>query len=319
MGRIRTIKPEFWSDEDMSEVSECACLLAIGLLNYADDDGYFNANPKLIKAEIFPIRETSHTIPVAIRELSDIGYLSLFLGPDGKQYGLINNFAIHQVVNKKKPSKIKSIGLVPYQYGTDTGTLPPGREWFRNGKESNPIPAREARPVDNFSSPEPGFENPTAEPTAPRRPPELAQPIERLDEPAPPESVRPIAPPSGPGALPDPEPLNEQSGQLPPFGKFPMFADWQPGGDFLRQAAVWGCALTTPATPQELASFVDYWQAEGKAFAQAQWEQKLARNLVHNRASPASASGGNRQRPTGTAQQPNFDKMDYSPPPGFRT
>nr|MBF6067360.1 primosomal protein [Klebsiella pneumoniae] len=38
MARIRTIKPEFWTDEDMAEVSEPACLLAIGLLNYADDE-----------------------------------------------------------------------------------------------------------------------------------------------------------------------------------------------------------------------------------------------------------------------------------------
>ena len=36
MARIRTIKPEFWTDEDMAEVSEPACLLAIGLLNYAE-------------------------------------------------------------------------------------------------------------------------------------------------------------------------------------------------------------------------------------------------------------------------------------------
>lgn len=64
MARIRTIKPTFWTDEDMAEISESACLLAIGLLNYADDEGYFNANPKLIKAAVFPIRETSRSIPV---------------------------------------------------------------------------------------------------------------------------------------------------------------------------------------------------------------------------------------------------------------
>ncbi|STW12989.1 primosomal protein I [Klebsiella pneumoniae subsp. rhinoscleromatis] len=63
MARIRTIKPEFWTDEDMAEVSEPACLLAIGLLNYADDEGYFNANPKLIKAAVFPIREPS--VPIS--------------------------------------------------------------------------------------------------------------------------------------------------------------------------------------------------------------------------------------------------------------
>ncbi len=40
MARIRTIKPTFWTDEDMADISEAACLLAIGLLNYADDEGY---------------------------------------------------------------------------------------------------------------------------------------------------------------------------------------------------------------------------------------------------------------------------------------
>lgn len=72
MARIRTIKPEFWTDEDMAEVSEPACLLAIGLLNYADDEGYFNANPKLIKAAVFPIREPSVPIPVLIRSFPTV-------------------------------------------------------------------------------------------------------------------------------------------------------------------------------------------------------------------------------------------------------
>lgn len=102
MARIRTIKPEFWTDEDMAEVSEPACLLAIGLLNYADDEGYFNANPKLIKAAVFPIREPSVPIPVLIRELSNCGYLSMFSTPDGKHFGVITNFLKHQVVNKPK-------------------------------------------------------------------------------------------------------------------------------------------------------------------------------------------------------------------------
>ncbi len=43
MPRIRTIKPEFWSDEKLATVSEATLLVAIGLLNLADDEGYFNA------------------------------------------------------------------------------------------------------------------------------------------------------------------------------------------------------------------------------------------------------------------------------------
>lgn len=139
MARIRTIKPEFWTDEDMAEVSEAACLLAIGLLNYADDEGYFNANPKLIKAAVFPIREPSVSIPVMLRELSNHGYLSMFSTPDNRDFGLIRNFGKHQVVNKPRASKIKEMELLPYNYGSDTGGLPSGMDQGSgNGKDKTP-------------------------------------------------------------------------------------------------------------------------------------------------------------------------------------
>lgn len=159
MARIRTIKPEFWTDEDMAEVSEAACLLAIGLLNYADDEGYFNANPKLIKAAVFPIREPSVTIPVMLRELSNHGYLSMFSTSDNRHFGVINNFARHQVVNKPKPSKIKAMELVPYQYGSDTGAVPVGKDQgsgkgkdkpHSNAREENPPPPAEQEPPPPF-------------------------------------------------------------------------------------------------------------------------------------------------------------------------
>lgn len=144
MARIRTIKPEFWTDEDMAELSEPACLLAIGLLNYADDEGYFNANPKLIKAAVFPIREPSVPIPVLIRELSNCGYLSMFSTSDGKQFGAITNFLKHQVVNKPKESKIKCLHLIPYEYGTDTGLVHVGMDQGSGIRESKtPLSARE--------------------------------------------------------------------------------------------------------------------------------------------------------------------------------
>lgn len=144
MARIRTIKPEFWTDEDMAEVSEAACLLAIGLLNYADDEGFFNANPKLIKAAVFPIREPSVTIPVMLRELSNQGYLTLFSTSDSKHFGMISNFAKHQVVNKPRPSKIRELELLPYNYGSTTGGLPLGMDQGSgNGKETPSLRANE--------------------------------------------------------------------------------------------------------------------------------------------------------------------------------
>jgi len=62
MARIRTIKPDFWRDESLAMVSPEACLLAIGLLNHCDDEGYFNANPKLVESDIFPFAFLSATI-----------------------------------------------------------------------------------------------------------------------------------------------------------------------------------------------------------------------------------------------------------------
>ena len=109
MARIRTIKPEFWKDEELSELPEITHLFAAALLNYSDDEGYFNANPALIKAELFPLREPSRDIHGMLTELSNIGYLRLFRGSKGKTYGLVVNFEKHQKVNRPTPSKIKCL------------------------------------------------------------------------------------------------------------------------------------------------------------------------------------------------------------------
>ena len=130
MARIRTIKPEFWRNEALSNISSEACLLAIGLLNHCDDEGYFNANPKLVESDVFPLRNLSNTTTVLLRELSDIGFINVFSGSDGKIYGHIVNFSKHQVINKKNASKIKELCELPYDYGSDTVALQVG-----NGKE----------------------------------------------------------------------------------------------------------------------------------------------------------------------------------------
>lgn len=240
MARIRTIKPTFWTDEDMAEISESACLLAIGLLNYADDEGYFNANPKLIKAAVFPIRETSRSIPVLLHELSNCGYISLFSTQNGKHFGLINNFTKHQVVNKKTPSKIKEMNLLPYDYGSDTVGLPLGKE----GKGSIKTTLCNTRE----------------------------------------------------GNLPDVDNaiLNDRvpAGGFSVDGKFVMFDEWEPDSDFLRKSAFWGHALTDPVKPTELAEFITYWKAEGKAKHHEQWEMALAKSIKFQRAKANNSNTG---------------------------
>lgn len=128
MARIRTIKPDFWRDESLASISPEAALLAIGLLNHADDEGYFNAHPKLIESDIFPLRELSNTITVMIDELHRIGYIEIYKGTDGKRYGHICNFSKHQVINKKNPSKIKDLCEVADDSVTTTVVVPLGKE-----------------------------------------------------------------------------------------------------------------------------------------------------------------------------------------------
>jgi len=111
MARIRTIKPEFWRHEDLSALPEATHLLAAALLNYADDCGYFNANPKLVQAECSPLREPSVSIPESFRSLQTMGYIELGSGPDGKRYGRIMHFADHQRVSHPTASKLASISI----------------------------------------------------------------------------------------------------------------------------------------------------------------------------------------------------------------
>ena len=109
MGRIRTIKPEFFTNEGLSGLSAETHLFAAGLLCYADDEGYFNANPALIKGSIFPLREPSVSIHGMLTELSVNGYLLLGSTRDGRTWGRIVAFSTHQRVNRPSPSKIKAL------------------------------------------------------------------------------------------------------------------------------------------------------------------------------------------------------------------
>ncbi len=143
MSRIRTIKPDFWRDEDLSSVSAEAALLAIGLLNHADDEGYFSANPKLIQADIFPLRELSVSPHSLLEELVSIGYLRLFDGSDGKKYGLVTNFVKHQIINRPTASKIKDLESFTEDSVSDHAALTSGMEG--KGKEKEKEKSAEPR------------------------------------------------------------------------------------------------------------------------------------------------------------------------------
>lgn len=128
MARIRTVKPQFFTNEKLCELSPATHLLAAGLLTVADDEGYFNANPKLIAAAIFPLRD-SLKVQVMLTELEGIDWLRLGTGADGRVYGYVVNFKDHQRINRPTPSKIKTLTITwSTQPQLTEGSVPEGNK-----------------------------------------------------------------------------------------------------------------------------------------------------------------------------------------------
>lgn len=113
LARIRTIKPEFGQHDKLSALPAETHLFAALLLPFADDEGYFPANPRLVHAALCPLRELLQSVPHILQSLHGIGYVELFIGTDGREYGHIGSFLDHQRVSHPSPSKIKPLRKIP--------------------------------------------------------------------------------------------------------------------------------------------------------------------------------------------------------------
>lgn len=145
--RIRTIKPELWVHPVMARLSDSTKLLAIGLLNYADDQGYFFADASLIRSALRPFDDDSKIILGSIQELSRVGYLEVRESSSHGLIGRIVNFDRHQRVDKPKESSIKQLFDSSNVLGSiqDSSALyGKGREGKGTGKGINLPPAQPA-------------------------------------------------------------------------------------------------------------------------------------------------------------------------------
>lgn len=129
MARIRTVKPDFWTDEKMVELSFESRLFFIGLWNFVDDEGRIQYSPKKLKMLIFPA--DSVDVPRMIQELSGNGRVVVY-AIDGVEYLQVNNFLKHQRIDKRSDSK-----LPPPPTSAESRRIPP------NPAESQRIPTTE--------------------------------------------------------------------------------------------------------------------------------------------------------------------------------
>ncbi|HGH3375062.1 TPA: DnaT-like ssDNA-binding domain-containing protein [Kluyvera cryocrescens] len=288
MARIRTVKPEFWTDEKIVECSIPARLLFVGLFNFADDKGCMERSPKRIKMQVFPA-DTIDCEPL-IMELITHGLLTEY-SVNGSQYLQIPGFLKHQKINRPSNSNIplppvpaakeqqnngnslnehgshgdeshRTHGALSESSLNTQGALTDGKEG--KGRERNKTRERENSAGEDFSS---NGEN------------------------TPPEFI-----------------------SLPPMGKFPIANDWTPQPDFARRATLWGKYLGEEPgyTPEELQQFRDYWLCDGRVKHHQQWEMAFADSLLQSRgriqrAASAPARDVNR-----------IPEPDNTIPPGFR-
>ena len=99
MARIRTVKPEFWTSEQVMDCSPTARLAFIGMWNFCDDAGIHQASAKTLKAEIFPADDMlAGDVQVLVDELKANGLIVEY-EVAGKAYWQVTGW-YHQKIEK---------------------------------------------------------------------------------------------------------------------------------------------------------------------------------------------------------------------------
>lgn len=96
MARIRTIKPEFFTSEDIVGLSPLARLLYIALWCEADRDGRMVWKPRTFKLRFLPADDCD--INALCEEILSAGLVELY----GEGYAHIPAFAAHQHINPRE-------------------------------------------------------------------------------------------------------------------------------------------------------------------------------------------------------------------------
>ena len=102
--RIRTFKPEFFTDRVMRSLPRDVRLLYLGLWSFADDQGRMEYDPELIKAQLFP-SDDDLDVEEGLEALVRAGRLAQYEA-GGRKYLFVKNFLKHQAINKPRKSEL---------------------------------------------------------------------------------------------------------------------------------------------------------------------------------------------------------------------
>lgn len=99
MARIRTIKPQFFKNEQLADLPMSTRLLFIGLWTLADKEGRFEDRPKRIKAELFPYDNID--VDKEISRLQSAGFIERYEVGELKVIQ-VSTFTEHQKITGKE-------------------------------------------------------------------------------------------------------------------------------------------------------------------------------------------------------------------------
>lgn len=161
MARIRTIKPDFWTDGNMVKLSPFARLLYIGMWNFTlCDHGHVADDAMKLKLQILPMDPVD--IDALLAEIMAQGRVVRVVDGDGRTYLLVKRFEDHQKIDPRWKTRCPACAQVDSLTPTETPvslgelpvtpelspTLPLGRDGM--GRESKKTPSSPAAPSMEF-------------------------------------------------------------------------------------------------------------------------------------------------------------------------
>ncbi|WP_052754245.1 hypothetical protein [Xanthomonas citri] len=142
MARIRSIKPDFFTSEQVAECSPSARLLFVGMWCFCDDNGVHPASPARLKMEVFPGDDfTKADIAMMVQELVKHGLVDEY-EVNGDRFWLVTGWK-HQKIDKpsyKYPLPLSELSTTGSR--TIAEASPPegkGEEWRGEEKEQSSL------------------------------------------------------------------------------------------------------------------------------------------------------------------------------------
>jgi Asp-tRNA(Asn)/Glu-tRNA(Gln) amidotransferase C subunit len=133
MARIRTIKPDFFSSEDITTLTPLSRLFYVSLWCESDKRGRFEYKPGTLKNRYFPADKAD--IPKLMDELLEAGLVRLYQPSGFPLLGWVVSFEKHQVINNRESESTFPPFSIDASATRESGVKAEGRKEGKEGKE----------------------------------------------------------------------------------------------------------------------------------------------------------------------------------------